>query len=204
MTRHLARTVVLLTGVLGVTLAGCEKSQRIDRVDPGEVLDYQVKFDEDDAREVADAMIDDALSRPWIDNWLQESGGKRPTIIVGDILNNTSDYIDSGIFTVAFERDLLNSGRVAIVASSDERSQIRDERRQGQDWSRPETVKKMAYELGADMMLIGRISENRETHRNKKRLIRYYQVSMELIDLESNQKVWIGIHEIEKRMKKIN
>ena len=204
MIRITAIPVVLLAATLGVTLAGCEKSQRVERVDPSEVLDYQVKFDEDDAREVARAMIDDALSRPWIDNWMAESGGKRPTIIVGDILNNTSDYIDSGLFTIAFERDLLNSGRVAIVASSSERMQVRDERAEGRDWSRPETIKRMAYELGADLMLIGRIGENRETHRNKKRFIRYYQVALELIDIESNQKVWIGLHEIEKRQTKIN
>ncbi|MCB9847598.1 MAG: penicillin-binding protein activator LpoB [Phycisphaeraceae bacterium] len=190
--------------LLGATLTGCEKSQRIERVDPGQVLDYQVKFDEDDAREVAHAMIDDALSRPWIDNWLSEHAGKRPVIIVGDILNNTSDYIDSSLFTVAFERDLLNSGRVSIVASSSERTQLRDERAQGQDWSRPDTVKRMAYELGADLMLIGRIAENREVHRNKKKNIRYYQVSLDLIDVESNQKVWIGLHEIEKRGTNIN
>jgi uncharacterized protein (TIGR02722 family) len=204
MHQKIAIHAVLLAGILGALLAGCEKSQRVERVDPSEVLDYEVKFDEDDAREVANAMIEDVLSRPWIDIWLGESGGKRPTIIVGDILNNTSDYIDSGLFTVAFERDLLNSGRVAIVASSSERSQVRDEREQGQDWSRPETVKRMAYELGADLMLIGRIGENREKHRNKKRSIRYYQVALELIDIESNQKVWIGLHEIEKRKTKIN
>jgi uncharacterized protein (TIGR02722 family) len=195
MTKHALPRIVLLTGIVIAGFSGCEKSQRVERVDPSEVLDYQVKFDEDDAREVANAMIEDALSRPWIDNWLADSGGKRPTIIVGDILNNTSDYIDSGMFTVAFERDLLNSGRVAIVATSNERTQIRDEREQGQDWSRPETVKKMAYELGADLMLIGRISENREKHRNKKRFIRYYQVALEFIDIESNQKVWIGRHD---------
>ncbi len=204
MNRFSAIAVLALTGAIGMTLTACEKSQRIDRVDPTEVLDYQVQFDEDDAREVAQAMITDALSRPWIDNWLADSGGKRPTVIVGNVLNNTSDYIDSGLFTVAFERDLLNSGRVAIVASSSERTDLRDERQQGQDWSRPETVKKMAYELGADLMLIGRISENREKHRNKKRAIRFYQVALELIDIESNQKVWIGLHEIEKRQKNIN
>lgn len=204
MNRTATIPALLLAGILLAPLPGCEKSQRISRVDPSEVLDYQVKFDEDDAREVANAMIADALSRPWIDNWLAENNGKRPTIIVGDVLNNTSDYIDSGLFTVAFERDLLNSGRVAIVASSSERTQVRDERQQGQDWSRPDTVKRMAYELGADMMLIGRIAENREIHRNKKRNIRYYQVALELIDVESNQKVWIGLHEIEKREKKIN
>ncbi len=204
MNRFSAIAVLALTGALGLTLTGCEKSQRIERVDPSEVLDYQVQFDEDDAREVANAMIADALSRPWIDNWLADSGGKRPTIIVGNVLNNTSDYIDSGLFTVAFERDLLNSGRVAIVASSSERTDLRGEREQGQDWSRPDTVKRMAFELGAGLMLIGRISENREKHRNKKRAIRYYQVALELVDIESNQKVWIGLHEIEKRQKNIN
>jgi len=200
------RTAVTLIalGALLAPFSGCAKSQRVERVDPNEVLDYEVGFDEDDAREVADALIDDALSRPWIDNWMADNRGSRPTVIVGDIVNNTSEYIDTGIFTVAFERDLLNSGRVAIVASSGERTQIRDERAQGQDWSRPETVKRMAYELGADLMLIGRIGEDREQHRNRKRDIRYYQVALELVDVESNEKVWIGVHEIEKRRTKIN
>ena len=62
----------------------------------------------------------------------------------------------------------------------------------------------MAYELGADLMLIGWIGENVEVSRNRARRIQYYQVSLELLDVESNRKVWIGTHEIEKRSRMVN
>jgi hypothetical protein len=179
-------------------LTGCA-SQRVERVDPRSVRDLQSDFDEDDAREVASAMIHDSLGRPWIDVWHARQG-RAPTVIVGDLQNKTSAYIDPRLMTKSLERELLNSGRVAIVASSDEREQLRAERRQGQDWSRPETVKRMAYELGADLMLIGWVGENVESSSDRSRKIQYYQVALELVDIESNQKVWIGTHEIEKRV----
>ncbi len=180
-------------------LVGCQPQRVVQRVDPTQVMDLQGGFDEDDAREISTAMIDDALQRPWIEQWTA-THGRKPTIIVGDLLNNTSDYIDARLITKSLERELLNSGRVAIVAASDERDQIRAERRQGQDWSRTETVKRMAFELGADLMLIGWIGEDVEVSRDRERRIRYYQVSLELVDLESNEKVWIGTHDIEKRI----
>jgi uncharacterized protein (TIGR02722 family) len=196
------RPNVCLIAVLSLSsllfLNACSQQRTVERVDPGLVLDYQSGFDEDDAREVAAATVSDALQRPWIERW--EAGhGRAPTVIVGDLANQTSDYIDSKLFTKTFERELLNSGRVSIVASAAERVQLRSERRNAQDWSRPETIKRMAYELGADLMLIGWIGEDREVSRDRSRTVHYYQVSLELVDVESNEKVWIGTHEIEKR-----
>jgi PBP1b-binding outer membrane lipoprotein LpoB len=148
-------------------------------------------------------VIADALNQSWLDEW-QAANGARPVIIIGDVANDTSDYIESRLITKALERQLLNSGRVDLVAAADQRDQVRAERRQSQDWSRPETVKRMAYELGADMMLIGWIGENVEVSRNRARRIQYYQVSLELLDVESNRKAWIGTHEIEKRSRTVN
>ena len=193
--------VLLLTVAAG--LGGCASHRVVERADPREVLDYQARFDEDDAREVFAHLVADALTRPWLDQW-QTAHGDRPVIIVGDVANDTSDYIETRLITNALERELLNSGRVALVATADEREQLRAERRQSQDWSRPETVKRMAFELGADLMLIGWIGENVEVSRNRARRIHYYQVSLELLDVESNRKVWIGTHEIEKRSRMVN
>ena len=66
-------------------------------------------------------MIESALSRPWIDNWMAEHAGKRPTVIIGTVKNDTGDYIDTKLFTKQLERELINSGRVQIVAGRDER-----------------------------------------------------------------------------------
>jgi hypothetical protein len=54
------------------------------------------------------------------------------------------------------------------------------------------------------MMLTGWIGENVEVSRSRDRRIQYYQVSLELLDVESNRKTWIGTHEIEKRSRTVN
>ncbi|MHC5006313.1 MAG: penicillin-binding protein activator LpoB [Planctomycetota bacterium] len=203
------RTLIDAAGpvVLLVTFAagpgGCATYRVVERADPREVLDYQARFDEDDAREVSSHLVVDALNQPWIDRWRADHGD-RPVVIVGDVANDTSDYIETRLITKALERELLNSGRVTLVAAADQRQQLRVERRQGQDWSRTETVKRMAHELGADMMLTGWIGENVEVSRSRDRRIQYYQVSLELLDIESNRKTWIGAHEIEKRSRTVN
>lgn len=190
----LGATLVALCGV-----AGC-KSRTVERADPTEVRDLDFRFDEDDARMTATTMVRDALSQGWIDRWMG-THEQRPVVIVGTVRNDTSDYLDSKLFTKQIERELINSGRVRIVAARDERGEVRDERRQGLDWSRPETVKQQAYELGADFMLLGRVGENIERSRDGNRRIVYYQVNLEMIDLESNEKVWIGEQQIEKRVR---
>ncbi|MHC4208661.1 MAG: penicillin-binding protein activator LpoB [Planctomycetota bacterium] len=195
-------TIVLLV-TLAAGAGGCATHRVVERADPRAVLDYQARFDEDDAREVSAHLVVDALHRPWLDEW-QAAHGARPVVIVGDVANDTSDYIETRLITKALERELLNSGRVALVAAAGERDQLRAERRQSQDWSRPHTLKRMAYELGADMMLIGWIGENVEVSRSRARAIHYYQVSLELVDVESNEKTWIGAHEIEKRSRMVN
>lgn len=181
-------------------LPACAKTRDVDRVDPTTVADLDYRFDEDDARQVANTMISDALAHPWLDRFYEEHG-RAPIVIVGDVQNKTADYVPADLFTKQFERALLNSGRVRLVATSDERSQLRDERLQGQEFNRPETVKQMAFELGADLMLIGNVSDNIEISRNRKRRIAYYQTNLELIDIESNEKLWIGTEEIEKRVR---
>ncbi len=180
-------------------LIGC-KTREVTRVDPTQVLDLDYRFDEDDARMTAETMVREALSQGWIDRWMV-AHSQRPVVIVGTVRNETSDYLDSKLFTKQIERELINSGRVRIVAARDERGEVRDERKQGLDWSRPETVKKQAFELGADFMLLGRVGENIERSRDGNRRVVYYQVDLEMIDLESNEKVWIGEQQIEKRVR---
>jgi hypothetical protein len=196
------RTTVLVLATTGLTLStlcgwGCGRSQEITRVDPEAVTDLDYRFNDTDARETYQAMVNDALYRRWVDNWTTATG-RKPIVVVGPIRNETQEYIDTRSFTVQFERELLNSDRVRFVAMKDQRDDIREERQQGQEWNTPETVKKMRAELGADFILVGRISDVKQRSLDGRSMVNSYQVTHELVNLESNEKAWIGVHEIKK------
>ena len=59
-----------------------------------------------------------------------------------------------------------------------------------------ETAKKWGRELGADYMLNGDIASIVDTY--KREQVTYYQTSLELTNLETNEVVWIGDKKIKK------
>jgi hypothetical protein len=60
----------------------------------------------------------------------------------------------------------------------------------------PETVKQMGLELGADYMLIGTINEQGDAAGGSE--VFFFSTDLELIKIQTNQKVWIGNHKIKK------
>ncbi len=134
---------------------------------------------------------------PWLDNWMREHGGQRPIVVVGNMKNATEDYINTGIFTTPFERDLINSGRVRVKAQKDIRAELRDERLDT-EFNDPETLKAIAKELNADLILVGQINDDKQRSVSGNKVIAYYQANLELINVETAEKVWIGSHEVQK------
>lgn len=188
-------TLSLLGGTL---ITGCSPTREVNRVDPKTAIDVDYRFNDVDARQVYQGMINDALARPWLDAFVRENNGRRPVVIVGPVKNDTQDYIDTKMFTTQIEREMINSGKVRFVAMNDQRDPIRAERTQGQEWSRPETRKQMRMELGADFIVVGRVADDKPRTLDGRGGVAYYQVSLEVIDLESNEKVFIGVQEVKK------
>ena len=56
----------------------------------------------------------------------------------------------------------------------------------------------MGQELGADFMLLGQIDSILDSAEGES--VRYYQVELELIDIETNEKTWIGQKKLKKRI----
>ncbi|MCA1665290.1 MAG: penicillin-binding protein activator LpoB, partial [Myxococcales bacterium] len=94
------------------------------------------------------------------------------------------------------EKAFVNSGAVRVVASKDERRDVRDERRDQQQNARGDTRAGIGREQGARYMLAGELNSIEQGQGREK--IVYYQVDATLIDLESNAKVWVGQHKIKK------
>lgn len=198
MNRQANLSLSFLLAAAAVVLPACTRTREVKRVDPGTVVDVDYRFNDTDARQVWQGMSNDALFRQWIDTWSREHNGQRPIIIVGPVKNDTGEYLDSGLFTRNFEREMLNSGRVRIVAARNDRGELRDERLQGQEWNTAATRKIMREELGADLMLLGDIKQVKDRSIDGKTIVNYYQVNLDLTNIESNEKVWIGSVEVKK------
>ena len=190
--RVLARA--LAVGLLALT-AACN-STRVSRVDPNSVTDLSGKWNDADSRLVANALIQQSLDAPWSRNYATANGGKQPTVIIGAFRNRAMEHIPVGTFTRDLERAFVNSGQVQIVASKEERGDVRDERADQQQNAAADTRARLAREQGARYMLQGDV-QTIEDSEGKEKIV-YYQIDATLIDLESNAKVWLGQHKIKK------
>lgn len=186
---------VLTTFVLAAFVIGCGGGQTVTRLDPTQTTDLSGKWNETDARLVAEEMIDDVLSRPWLVNFVEQSGNK-PVVTVGTIRNQTNEHIDTDIFSADFERELINSGSVRFVGSRDQRFEVREEREDQAEFASPETRKRLREELGADFILVGAVKTITDAVEGARTT--FYQTDLELINIESNEKVWIGTKKIKK------
>lgn len=189
--------VRLFVPVLLVFLVAC--GTKVARIDVDEVRDLSGRWNDTDSRLVAEAMVQDCLSHAWITQFTVRTG-KKPDVIVGQIRNRSSEHISTGTFTKDLERALVNSGRANFVASAEERLGVREERLDQDIHASPDTRKTPGMEAGADYMLIGSI--NSIVDREGKERVIYYQVDLELVDMSTNRKVWIGDKKIKKYVKK--
>lgn len=192
--QHLRRTSAAFA--LAALLAACATT--VERLDTGDVRDLSGRWNDTDSRLVSEEMIQDVLARPWVDEHTR-ARRKPPAVIVGEVRNLSHEHVNVATFVADMERALINSGKVKFVASSVERTEVRDERKDQELHARDDTRKPMGQELGADYMLKGTI--NTIIDAEGKTQVRYYQVDLTLISLADNTKVWVGQKKIKKLVK---
>ncbi|QBG48132.1 penicillin-binding protein activator LpoB [Verrucomicrobia bacterium S94] len=194
------KSSVLLSALIlfsAAALTGCKT--KVERMAADEQMDISGRWNDTDSQLVSQEMIADIAKRPWIEEYTAKNG-RKPVVIVGTVRNLSSEHIETATFVKDLERELINNGRVTFVANNTERAELRDERKQQQTWSREETQKRLAAETGADYMLQGSIKTIIDSE--GKRSVKFYQVDMEMIHLETNEKVWMGSKKIKKYVKK--
>lgn len=190
------KRIAVVALVAGLLFA-CSSQRQVTRLDTETVTDLSGRWNDTDARLVAEEMIADCFSRPWLTDFIAAKGSK-PVVTVGTIRNKSSEHIDTETFTTDFERELLNSGKVRFVASPIQRDELREERLDQIDYASRETVKRFREETGADFLLVGAIKS--VTDQIEGIRVIFYQTDLELIDIESNEKVWIGTKKVKKEI----
>jgi len=176
-------------------MLGCGGGKQVTRLDPATQTDLSGKWNDTDARLVAEEMVSDCLSRPWLIEFSRTTGNK-PVVTVGTIDNLSHEHIGTETFIADFERELINSSQVRFVAAKDWRAEIRAERQEQQEFASRETMKKMRNELGADFILQGAIKSIVDQEEGKQ--VVFYQTDLELVNIETMEKVWIGQKKIKK------
>lgn len=174
-------------------LAAC--SPGVTRVESDSVTDLSGNWNDTDSRLVADEMIHDVLSRPWLSDF-RRSHDKAPTVIVGTVRNLSHEHINTRTFIADMERALVNSGEVAFVASAKDRKEIRSEVKDQDLNATEESRKALGEEMGADFMMQGSINSIFDAVDGEQ--VRFYQVDLTLIELGTNRKVWLGQKKIKK------
>ena len=190
MARHVAFALIF------ALLAGCGGKKVVTRLDPNTAIDLSGRWNDEDSRLVSEEFVGKILEARWIERHDRTHDSAQPIVIVGLVRNKSTEHIATETFTKDIERAFINSGIVRVVASSEERVQIRDEREEQQDFSSPETVKKFGREAGADYMLMGTINSIEDQEEGEK--VVFYQVDLELTDIETNEKVWLDQKELKK------
>jgi hypothetical protein len=193
-------TNLLTISILSIIILGaCTKN--VTRIEPTEVVDLSGRWNDTDSRLVAEEMSQDALASNWLRNQeLNDLNSKRPVVIVGLIANKSHEHIDSETFIKDIEREFIKSNRIRVVQNKEFREKIREERADQLEFASPETQKKWGRELGADYMVFGNI--NSIVDKDGKKSIVFYQVNLELTDIQTSEVVWIGDKKIKKYVKK--
>jgi uncharacterized protein (TIGR02722 family) len=187
---------VVAVAAVGLALAaGCGGGTHVERMDPNTTVDLSGNWNDTDSRLVAEEMIADCLGSPWLAKFNREAG-KPPTVIAGSIRNKSLEHIAVATFLKDIERALVNSGEVQVVASAEERGEVREERADQRVNASPETLKRMGMEVGADFMLLGEINQIDDQEGGQ--TVKYYQTDLTLVNIETNVKAWVGQKKIKK------
>lgn len=190
-------SILVFCLLFSVFLLGCT-TRKVERIDADKQVDLSGRWNDTDSRLVSEEMIRDLTSRPWLADFNKEKG-RKPALVVGLVRNKSHEIISTDTFIKDMERELLNAGTVRVVQAGEARNQLRKERESQQDAASPETVKKWGKEIGADVILQGVL--NSIVDASGKQKIVFYQIDLELTDIETGEKLWIGTKKIKKSVK---
>jgi hypothetical protein len=180
-----------------LTISSC--SRRISRVSPDEQIDLSGRWNNTDSRLTAEQMIDDVLRADWLTNFMQAKQGQKPVVICGFVDNKSHEHIEAETFIKDLEQSFIKTQRVRLVQAGKKREELRAERADQQTNSSVSTMKKFGLEVGADYILQGSINSIVDSYKRKK--VVYYQINLELTDMQTNEVVWIGDKKIAKYVK---
>jgi len=178
----------LTLGFILIALNACSP-RKVTRVEPEKVIDLSGRWNETDARLCAESLISQAIGGDWLGNFSNQEK-RKPVVVVGLVRNNSHEHIETEIFIKDVEKAFLKSTLIRLVQAGEKRNELRGERADQQYFSSQESMKKFGKELGADFIMQGAVKSIVDGYGKEKTT--FWQVDLELTNIETNEIVWIG------------
>ena len=196
--KSILATVLVLGTVVFVN--GCGKNVEVARVDSGKEIALTDKWNDEDSRLVAEEMINDMLSYPWISQFNQRFPGKEPLVTMQRVRNKSHEHIAVDTFVNDIKRAVIRSGKAGFIATLEERQDTRAELADQDMNASADTRMEMGEEDGANFALSGTINSIVDQLDGQR--VTYYQVDLKLINLQTAREVWNGSKKIKKFMER--
>ena len=190
-------SICSLSLLLVLTTISC--GRQVTRMSEDTVTDISGKWNDTDSRLTAEEITQEMMMHSWYNTYTAQNVGDRPVIIVGMITNKSHEHIATETFSKDIEKAIINNNRMRLVQAGAMREELRAERADQQNYSSASSMKQFGLEQGADFMLQGTINSIVDEYKRDKTV--YYQVDLELTNIETNEKVWIGDKKIKKMIK---
>ncbi|NUP95704.1 MAG: penicillin-binding protein activator LpoB [Planctomycetaceae bacterium] len=179
--------------------------------DPDKVETVNMKFGSTDLQSMADAMVQSLLSSPNL-QYIDHSGkgdDKRVVLLTGNVNNRTSEHIDTSSITDSIRTALLKSGRIRLAATNQGQDELGTQVRFQMESGRvdPNLIRQFGKQIGADAVMYGNL---RSIEKSKDRNLEdggrktddvYYKFTLEVVNIETGEVIWIDEKEIRKSKK---
>lgn len=189
---------VAAMAVSAMVITSCA-SRQVTRVNTDQTIDISGSWNNTDSRMVAQELTGNILNAGWINTHQEDHQGKRPVVIVGMVQNKSHEHIEAETFVKDIESSFIQSQKVRLVQGGKKREELRAEKADQQTNATVSSLKKFGLENGADYILQGSINSIVDAHKRQK--VVYYQVNLELTNIQTNEVVWIGEKKIAKYVK---
>lgn len=187
----LALLPALAVGVLALPACG---GKTVTRTDSQAAKDLSGRWNDVDAKQVANELIPKAVNAGWIERFRQQHN-REPRLQLGRVIVRADgEVISTDVFMKEIRGAFINSGKVVVL--DEDKSQTREELADQASFAAQ--AKEMAQEEAADFLLKGSIvTQNDQEGRQS---VKYYLVTLEITDIQARRIVWQGNTRIRKEV----
>lgn len=194
--RSVAIVLIATTCAGGLALVGCGETE-VRRTDANAVRDLSGQWNKTDSQKVANDLVPQILSGGWLSEF-EAKNGRKPVLRPGKFVVRTQDneVINQEIVFDAFREAFINSRKVTLIVTRTDAGEAREDRKDQDVHASATTRKESFQETAADFLLTAQINSQDDQSGKKKQ--KYYKISMSLVDVKTNEQVWLKSTEIAK------
>ena len=106
---------LVVFGAVLFLLSSCSSGPQVRRIDADTQTDLSGYWNDTDARIVCQALINDCLNSPMVNEAIAARGGRLPVVLVDRFRNETNEHIDTAIISSVMEAAIFNSRKLDFI-----------------------------------------------------------------------------------------